>query len=117
MGTGHREQNGRGAGGPRQHLGQAQVVRGCLKHAEAEGSPVPRDLIGEGDWRRRYSDREHERDAEARRSRAVRHCLAGRRSTSATASLGSWHSLVTKECLPLRVPADPVRPRQTVTVP
>lgn len=42
------------------------MVRACLKHAEAKGRTVPPDLRDEGDWRRRYSDVEHDLNAGAR---------------------------------------------------
>jgi uncharacterized protein YidB (DUF937 family)/transcriptional regulator with XRE-family HTH domain len=42
------------------------IVRACLEHAEADSRPVPPDLRGEGDWRRRYADLEHDLDAESR---------------------------------------------------
>jgi len=42
----------------------AAIVRACLEYAESEHRSVPLDLRNEGDWRRRYTDLEHDLDAE-----------------------------------------------------
>ncbi len=45
------------------------MVRACVEHAERTGRLVPPELRDEGDWRRRYSDLEHDLDTGARQDR------------------------------------------------
>ena len=54
----------------------AMMVGACLEYAEKTGRPVPPDLCDEGDWRRRYSDLEHDLDTAAE-ARPPREAAAG----------------------------------------
>jgi len=52
------------------------VIRTCFDYAEGKGRPMPPELRDEEDWRRRYSDLEHDLDTVAR-PRTRREVLAG----------------------------------------